>query len=233
MSFKSMISNFINSFSKYGKGVKSTVNRYSMPRMAFLNTLLHSQYFLYFVVFISFLTICVHALSGDVITIILFAIIAFLTSFFNKNMIVILLTALIISIVLGNTIMLKYKVIQHQHENGVEGFDGKLNDVDDEEYDAASETGKKDKDSDMKKKGSDMKKKEPDTKKKGSDMKNKDTSGDTDAKKKDLQLLKNDYDEFKGIQDKIMEGIQDINKELDKAEKFVNKYEEYKNKHSE
>lgn len=227
-----MISNLINSFSKYGKGVKSTVNRYSMPRMAFLNTLLHSQYFLYFIVFISFVTICAYALAGDVITIILFAIIAFLTSFFNKNMIVVLSVALIISIILSNTLMAKYKVIQNQQKDNVEGFDGKLNDEEEEKYDDnETKIEKKDQKPDTKK-GSDMKKKEPDTKKKGLDIKKKDTTGDTDAKKKDLQLLKNDYDEFKGIQDKIMEGIQDINKELDKAEKFVNKYEEYKNKHS-
>lgn len=223
MSFKSMISNLMSSFSKYGKDIKSTVNRFSMPRISFLNTLLHSRYFLYFIVFITFLTICAHAITGDYITIIIFSIIAFLTSFFNKNMIVILSVALTISIVLTNTVMKKYKFLQQHHS--VEGFDGKDNNDDEEEYDKKKEAGKNDKDSETKKK-------EPDTKKKGADTKKKLPKGDTDEKKKDLQLLKNDYDEFKGIQDKIMEGIQDINKELDKAEKFVNKYEEYKNKHS-
>lgn len=212
MSLKSTISNMMNSFSKYGKGVKSTVNKYSMPRMTFINTLLHSQYLLYFIVFITFLIMCTYAITGDYVTIILFAIIAFLTSFFNKNMIVVFSVALIISIVLGNTTMIKNKVAQYQ--NNMEGFDGKVNDDDEEENNAKS-----DEDSDMKKKKPDMKKKEP--------------TSDTDEKTKDLQLLKKDYDEFKGIQDKIMEGIQDINKELTKAEAFVDKYQQYKKKHSE
>jgi hypothetical protein len=55
--------------------------------------LLHNRYVLYFVVIVTLYNVVMHALNGNFVTPLLFILIAILTSFFSKNMIVILLLA--------------------------------------------------------------------------------------------------------------------------------------------
>lgn len=55
--------------------------------------ILHNRYVLYFVVIVTLYNVVMHALNGNFVTPLLFILIAILTSFFSKNMIVILLLA--------------------------------------------------------------------------------------------------------------------------------------------
>jgi methyl-accepting chemotaxis protein len=55
-----------------------------------LKNLLYNSWFLYFVVFVVFFNIVGHALNNNYMIIIFFILISFITSFFSKNMIVIL-----------------------------------------------------------------------------------------------------------------------------------------------
>jgi cytoskeletal protein RodZ len=57
--------------------------------------LLYNKYVLFFFIFVTFFNLVSHALSGNYIVSILFILVAFLTSFFSKNMIVILVIGLV------------------------------------------------------------------------------------------------------------------------------------------
>lgn len=97
-----------------GKNIKSEVNRFSMPKMKFMEPILRSRIVLYFLLFVTIVTIFTYINANDITSIVTFALVAFLTSFFNKNMIVVLLFALIITATLKFSIRLRY-----------EGFEGK------------------------------------------------------------------------------------------------------------
>lgn len=205
MSIKSILSNITSTFNKYGKNVKSTVNRFSLPKIKFIEPLLRSRLFLYILVFITIVLIFTYVNTNNITSIVTFSLVAFLTSFFNKNMIVILSMALIITVVLNYAMRLRY-----------EGFEGK--EEDNEEKEGKEEKKEEDKEDKEKKENMSSDGKEDSKKEKEED------------KKKDLHELKKDYKEFETIQDKILNGVKDINSQLDKAEHFINKFESYKKK---
>ena len=66
---------------------------------------LHNRYVLYFVVVATMYNLVMHALNGNLVTPLLFILIAMLTSFFSKNMTVILL----LGVALANLFTYKYK----------------------------------------------------------------------------------------------------------------------------
>lgn len=68
-----------------------------------LKNLLFSSWFLYFIVFVVFFNLIGHALNGNFMVILLFILVSFITSFFSKNMIVIL----VIGITVANILVLQ------------------------------------------------------------------------------------------------------------------------------
>ena len=99
--------------------IKNTLTMLSNRLLASKNNaLIHNKFVLYLIFIISLGNIFYLTMAGDVLTISLFALIGFITSFFTKNMVVILVIALTISFVLKNGTDLN-------HEN----FDNSTSDV--------------------------------------------------------------------------------------------------------
>ena len=99
--------------------IKNTLTMLSNRLLASKNNaLIHNKFVLYLIFIISLGNIFYLTMAGDVLTISLFALIGFITSFFTKNMVVILVIELTVSFVLKNGTDLN-------HEN----FDNSTSDV--------------------------------------------------------------------------------------------------------
>jgi hypothetical protein len=99
--------------------IKNTLTMFGNRLLASKNNaLIHNKFVLYLIFIISLGNIFYLTMAGDVLTISLFALIGFITSFFTKNMVVILVIALTVSFVLKNGTDLT-------HEN----FDNSTSDV--------------------------------------------------------------------------------------------------------
>jgi uncharacterized protein YoxC len=72
----------------------------NMPR-AFAYKLLHSKYMLYFVFFLSIIILFKHLIKYEINYIIIFVLIGFLTTFYSKNMIIILLTSIFVTFIIS------------------------------------------------------------------------------------------------------------------------------------
>lgn len=174
----------------------------SFTKLQANNKLLTNQYILYIMVVIAVFDIFNSAVNQDATSVILLFLIGFLTSFFSKNMIVVIF----IAVVLSNAIkMLK-------RSNNMEGMknkkktkkttkeDSEENDDDDEEELEEDETEA------LRNKGETM---------------NEYTKRDTEKAVKELEK---DYPEFLKIQKEILENVEKMNPLLEKAETFVSKY---------
>jgi flagellar biosynthesis/type III secretory pathway M-ring protein FliF/YscJ len=143
--------------------------------------------------------------NKDFNSVIIFVIVGFLVSFFNKNMIVILLCALLF------TRILKYvnKVVRKEgmENEKKEKKEGMENEKEDEEKEDDKDTMDN----------------------KDSDKKDLTEEEETMAKKKETyDMLKKDFDEFQDIQKNILENMKEIDPLLEKAENFITKFEHYK-----
>jgi hypothetical protein len=138
------------------------------------------------------------ASSGDIRSLVTLMIVGFLTSFFSKNMIVILFTALVI------THILKYGT------NVSEGMENQEDSVTDASGNVVPIE-----------QGANNKKKESNAEEAMSPKKDK--NGDVTIK--DLQ---GDLTGFTAIQDKLLGAMKEIDPLLNKAEAFIEKYEKYK-----
>ena len=199
-----------------------------------MKSLLHNKYVLYLIVLASVLDILLLANGKDFNSVVIFIIVGFLTSFFSKNMIVILLIALLFThgIKYGNKIIRK------------EGLEG-LEDEDSEDSEAGLE-GEEPKEDEEPKEGT--KKKQIESVKKnllGEDQMqaiiDKNVSGTDDRLKniasKEVDIkekqatydkLKQDFGEFQTIQKDILDNMKVIDPLLSKAENFITKFEHYK-----
>jgi len=165
------------------------------------NSVLHNQYVLYLFVFMTIVDLMVFASVGDIRSLLTLLIIGFLTSFFSKNMIVILFTTLVF------THILKYGT---RVSEGLENQDLDLSDIMDN---SGNIVDKKDT-------------KEDNTTKtvEGATDKTK-----TDAESAaTLASLRSELSDFQAIQDKILGGMREIDPLLTKAESFIDKFEKYK-----
>jgi hypothetical protein len=187
------ITNFLNKIFKF-KGSLGNVGN-----------ILHNQYVLYFFVIISVINLMFFASSGDIRSLLTLLIVGFLTSFFSKNMIVILFAAVVI------THILKYgKSINEGMENQEESVtdsSGNSVPVSKESNDESENPNSK-----------------PE-KKKGSKTSESMTDKKDDVTIKDLQ---GDLSGFTAIQDKLLGAMKEIDPLLTKAEAFIEKYEKYK-----
>jgi len=147
--------------------------------------------------------------NNDTTGIVLMCIIGFLTSFFSKNMIVIL------CVVLTMTNLVK-KGMKHV---GYEGFE-------DNEEPEDEDTAKKEKPAKKEKTA----KKETPTEDEIDDAPNSNEISDQtkDEMKREFEKLKEEYPEFSALKEDIVDAMVKIDPILDKAETFMNKYSKYK-----
>jgi len=176
--------------------------------------LLHSQYILYILCLISLMHIIYFASTKDANALFIFLIVGFLTSFFSKNMIVILFIALVITHLLRCD-------IRKPNREGAENMDEAK--ADETNADDATAT----------KNPLDIL--PPDVKsaaeagKSSVIQKNEDETANSAEKKKELyDNLKKDFVEFQNIQQNILAAMKEIDPLLNRAETFITKFESLK-----
>lgn len=176
-------------------------------------SLLQNKVLLYIVAAIAIVHILLLANSKDYNSVLIFVIVGFLISFFSKNMIVILLSA----IVFTNLIKMIYP--------GKEGMKGKKVkeglDPEDEEEDLYDEEDKEEKEEEEEDKGISLNIKQTEEQKKEAELQ---------KKKETYDKLKTDFNEFQSIQQDILKNMKEIDPLLTKAETFIAKFEQFKKK---
>jgi hypothetical protein len=189
--------------------IKKTLSKnFKFPNSTNINSILHNKYVLYVFVFMAVIDLMYFASSGDMRSFFTLIIIGFLTSFFNKNMIVILFLALVF------THILKYGT------NVSEG----LNNMNDED-------GDKDKDDDYSNTVDNSgniidtmtSKLEPD------EINKKKNKEDKELEPVSKDSLMKDFQNYEDLQSRILKGMKDIEQSLKSAENFIEKFEHYKN----
>jgi len=190
-----------------------------------LAPVLQNKFVLYAFLAMTLIRIVFFVNSGDMASVITIGLVGFITSFFSKNMIIILCVALTVSS------LLTYGIKSNTHE-GLENKDDTNNSdetMEEEKKDGKSEE-KKDGKSEEKKDGkSEEKKNDTETANKNGETNSVETSDKTkDEMKEQYDNLKKEYPEFKEVQEEIMKGIERMDPLLQKAETFINKYSNYK-----
>ena len=171
---------------------------------------------LYVLAFIALIEILALANMKDYNSVIVFLIIGFLASFFTKNMIIILLSAIVFTSV--------YRRIQvGTYAEGMENTQEKPVAAETNDEEGNDEEGNDEEGNDIKE---NIENKNEDEKKKddGKDLKN------ANEKKKVYDQLKKDFQDFQNIQKTILTNMKEIDPLLEKAENFISKFEQYKNK---
>ena len=179
-------------------------------------SLLQNKVLLYIVAAISIVHILLLANSKDFNSVLIFVIVGFLVSFFSKNMIVVLLSAIIFT----NLIKMVYPGREGMKSKKVkEGLENE-DDEDEEEdlYDKDDEEEKKEEEEDE---GVNLNIKQTPEEKKDAELKKKQETYDK---------LKNDFNEFQSIQQDILKNMKEIDPLLTKAENFIAKFEQFKKK---
>lgn len=196
--------NFLQKITKQGKSLLKINKKLDM------GIIVHNRYVLYFLAVLAAIDLFYFAMIGDNMSAIIFILVGLLTSFFNKNMILVLTVALV------TTHLLKYgtKVAE-----GLENQDS-TEDPKTKESNDANENPEDTKD-----------------KKESTESKEK-TEGMEDEEKKEDKLEENyenvqeDMKEFLKTQDKILAGMSQLEPLMAKAEAFVDKFEKYGSKAS-
>jgi hypothetical protein len=166
------------------------------------NPLLQNQVVLYFFFFLTIADMFYLANIRDFNTLTIIILTGFLTSFFSKNMIVILCVALCVAHVL------KYGTGNKFSEGATTMADSK-EETEDDKHDVEESKPK-------------------DSMKKSADKKES-VSKEGDKKKKAKDDLMKGLKDFQSVQGDLVSGIEKLQPMLDKAEAFVEKYENYKN----
>jgi len=211
-------------------------SKISLPKLSKMKynfaPLLQNKVVLYTFLAMTIVQVAFFANNRDMAALITLGLVGFITSFFSKNMIVILCVAL------TTTSILTYGIKKNTHEglenqeDTAEDADGEGDNVNDDEGEDAGAVDEKSEDNKKKKKMDDKKKSE-DAKPKTDDTEGEKNSAETsdktkDEKKQEYDNLKQEYPEYKEIQNEIMKGIEKMDPLLQKAEAFINKYSEYK-----
>lgn len=213
-------------------------SKISLPKLSKMKynfaPLLQNKVVLYTFLAMTIVQVAFFANNRDMAALITLGLVGFITSFFSKNMIVILCVAL------TTTSILTYGIKKNTHEglenqeDTAEDADGEGDNVNDDEGEGAGAGAVDEKSEDNKKKKKmDDKKKSEDAKPKTDDTEGEKNSAETsdktkDEKKQEYDNLKQEYPEYKEIQNEIMKGIEKMDPLLQKAEAFINKYSEYK-----
>lgn len=172
-----------------------------------VKSLLHNRVVLYVIVLLSILNVLFLANKKDYNSVMLFIIVGFLTSLFNKNMIVILLVALLSTLAFKQMNQLMNKEnMENKKKEGLKNKDKKSEDDEDEEDEVEEEEEEEDLKLD--------------------DME--DESEKLKEKQETYDKLKDDFTEFQDIQQNILGNMKEIEPLLTKAEDFIEKFESYK-----
>ncbi len=175
-------------------------------------SLLQNKVLLYIVAAIAIVHILLLANSKDFNSVLIFVIVGFLISFFSKNMIVVLLSAIIFT----NLIKMVYPGQEGMKGKKVkEGLDNEEEEEEEEElYDEEEEKKEEEEDE-----GVSLNIKQTAEEKKDAELKKKQETYDK---------LKNDFNEFQSIQHDILKNMKEIDPLLTKAENFIAKFEQFK-----
>lgn len=185
------------------------------------NPILHNQLVLYLFLFMTLVQIVLFVSNNDTTGIVLMCLVGVLTSFFSKNMIVILCVVL---------------TVTHLLKRGLkkEGFED-TKETKEEVEPPKEESGSKKEETEPKKKETQQKKAAVGSEKEESQMdeydipnSNERSEKTKDEMKRQIEDLKKDYPAFKELQDDLLEGLKKMDPLLDKAEAFMNKYSQYK-----
>jgi len=190
----------------FGKLVKMKYN---------FNPVLQNQLVLYLFLFMTLTQIVLFVSNNDTMGIVLMCMVGFLTSFFSRNMIVILCVALTV------TNLLK----KGMKQVGYEGFEDNEDAEEEEEVDAEEEV-----DEVAPKKEKKNKKSATKVDDEMDDAPNSNELSDKtkDEMKRQFEKLKEEYPEFNALKGDIVDAMTKIDPILDKAEAFMNKYSKYK-----
>ena len=202
----------------------------SLSKMNYnFNPILYNRFILYFISILALFDM-IYFLNNDIISFFTFILTGFLTSFFSKNMIVILVIALCI------THVLKYGSSAYISE-GLEniGDDTDLGNDSESKNDSknSSSSGSKNDSKNSSNSGSKNDSKNSSSSGSKNDSKNSSSSGSGStsvdkSNKIEYADLKKEYEDFEVIQDKIYKNLADIEPSLQKAEEFITKFESYK-----
>tara|TARA_B110000285_G_C15081998_1_gene594020 strand:- start:101 stop:676 length:576 start_codon:yes stop_codon:yes gene_type:complete len=169
------------------------------------NPVLQNQVVLYLFLFMTLTQVVLFVSNNDTAGIVLMCIIGFLTTFFSKNMIVILCVALTMT----NLVKKGMKQV------GYEGFEDKK---EEENKETEENTTKKEKKESNK----------VDDEIDDAPNSNESSSQTKDDMKREFERLKEEYPEFSALKEDIVDAMVKIDPILDKAETFMNKYSKYK-----
>ena len=169
------------------------------------NPVLQNQVVLYLFLFMTLTQVVLFVSNNDTTGIVLMCIIGFLTTFFSKNMIVILCVALTMT----NLVKKGMKQV------GYEGFEDKK---EEENKETEENTTKKEKKESAK----------VDDEVDNAPNSNESSSQTKDEMKREFERLKEEYPEFSALKEDIVDAMVKIDPILDKAETFMNKYSKYK-----
>ena len=166
---------------------------------------LHNKYVLYVTVVLVIVNMVGTVIMGDVTTPLIFVIVGFLTTFFSKNMFVVLTMGLVVSNVL------KYGATMGYADTVSEGFE----DATQNETDSADAESHEIVDTEqyLEKDGS---KKES----KKESMSN-DTDGKINSTSKKMESMANQYKKLEGLQNQIISGMDQVTSSLTHAEKIM------------
>ena len=176
--------------------------------------LLHSQYILYILCLISLIHIIYFASTKDANALFIFLIVGFLTSFFSKNMVVILFIALVITHLLRCD-------IRKPNREGAENMDEATDDDTSADDMSATKNSLDILPPDVRA--------EAEAGKAAAIKKSEDDAANSAEKKKELyDNLKKDFVEFQNIQQNILAAMKEIDPLLNRAETFITKFESLK-----
>jgi len=184
-----------------------------------MKSLLQNRFVLYIIAFLAIIDILYLANGKDFNSVIVFVIVGFLTSFFSKNMIVVLLVAIIATHAIKYANGMLRKEGMEDKKDKKEGMKGKKEGMEgDDDADADSDVDA-DADADA----------SPDAIEEDlEEVKEVDTQDKVKAKQETYDKLKDDFTEFQGLQENILGNMKEIEPLLNKAEQFIEKFEGYK-----
>ena len=198
------------------------MNKISSSKKGYSSSLLNNKYVLYFMVFATIMSLSGFVMSNDYTSAAILILIGFITSFFSKNMIVVLVVAITFSQLIRITFM------------GIEGFregatdmssSEALNAIADSEKTVQEENNKMKENAtaieETAKANTEAINKESDRQGKFEELK-KDTSQLKELEKQAMDLL--------NVQQEIINGLQKMEPMLTKAEQLSNKLENFSNR---
>ena len=173
---------------------------------------------LYAVGLLSLLYVLFLANEKDFNSVFVFAIVGFLLSFFTKNMILILIVALLFTHFIKFTIHYKKEGMENKKKEGLKDKKEGMEDKEEEKEEDSKEEKEEEPKLDKVEVDEDLPENE--------DM----SEGERKQKKEEYDKLKKEFVEFQSIQKDILKNMQEIDPLLNKAENFINKFEHYKKK---